>query len=206
MGIEDIERLRPRLAQNQPARISSGPRILRPQSVARARRSLVVRLPAAAAAATATAVAAATRASTARAGLVLRLVHAQGPAAHLVAVEVLDGARCIRLTHLDEAEAARAAGFAVSGQRHRFDGAVLGEQCAYIRLGGGEGEVSDVYLGHAMTLWKNQSIQMVSAGQSSGPAIHSRNVTRSRERSSRRPSNRKSCYLIASVRLGLEGL
>jgi hypothetical protein len=93
---------------------------------------------AATATATATAVAATAAAAT-TAGLVLSLIHTQWSATHIVAIEVLDRARSVRLTHLHEAEAARATGFSVSRQRHGFNGAMLCEQRSNVRLAGTEG-------------------------------------------------------------------
>jgi hypothetical protein len=132
------------------------------------RRDAVARLPAIAAAAGAAAAAAvaapaAWTATTARARLVLRLVDAQCPAAHLMTVEVLDGACSVCLTHLHEAEATWPPGLTVGRQRDRLDRAVLGKQRAHIRLSGGEREIPDVNLGHAMILWM-QSTQTDSAG------------------------------------------
>src|SRR5262245_7148875 len=88
---------------------------------------------------------AASSTAAALAAAVLRLVHAQVPAAKLGAVERLDRVlRRARVPHLDETEAARAAGLAI---RDHADGAhvtVLLEQRAELVLACGEREVSDV--------------------------------------------------------------
>jgi len=111
-------------------------------------------LPAVAAAATSAATATvaattATRTATAAgARLVLRLIHAQLPTTHVMTVQALDGARRIRLAHLDEPEAARPPGFPIGRQRYRLDGAMLRKQGPHVRLAGAERQVAYIDFSH----------------------------------------------------------
>jgi hypothetical protein len=108
-------------------------------------------------AATTTRAAAATGTATAatRAGTILRFIDAQGTATHVEAVERLHGALGVSLGHFYEAEAARAAGFAVCREGNGFDGAVLCEELAHIRFRRGERQVAHVNLGHSNILRSN---------------------------------------------------
>ena len=63
-----------------------------------------------------------------------RLVHAQGPAVHVVTIERRDRLGGVFLAHLNKAKAARALGFAVERQRAGEDFAVCGEQRAQVLL------------------------------------------------------------------------
>src|SRR5690606_1004792 len=104
-----------------------------------------------AAAATTAAAAATTTAGTA-AGLVLRSVAAQPAPAEVLAVDGLDRAGSVRAVHLDEAEAAGAAGLAIARQGNRLDRAVGCEQRADLVLGGIERQIADINLGHVTLL------------------------------------------------------
>ncbi len=103
-------------------------------------------------AATATAISTTTAAAATRARALLRLVHAQRTTAEVVAVQGGHGALGIGLRHLHEAEATRPAGLAIGRQRDRVDGAVLREQVTDVGLGGREGKVAHVDLGHSNIL------------------------------------------------------
>src|SRR5262245_65357136 len=92
------------------------------------------------------AVAAASTAAATRA-LVLRLVHAQRPAAHLTPIE---GAHrrfgAARIFHLDERETTGSSGLTVGDDVHRRDLSVRLEQTTQLGLRRGEGQVSYVQL------------------------------------------------------------
>src|SRR5579871_895102 len=109
-------------------------------------------LPAARAAAAATTTTARATAAAATAAALLRLVHAQRASAHVLPVEALDRARSVAARHLDEAEAARAAGVAVVDQGDRLDLAMLLEQLANGRFVRRERQVAHVNLGHLHSL------------------------------------------------------
>src|SRR5262249_28712055 len=82
----------------------------------------------------------------------LGLVDGQGATLQLRAVQSGDG-RVAALAHLDEAEAARAAGGAVGGDLGAGHVAVLGEPAAQVIRGGFVGEVPDVnVLAHGLPL------------------------------------------------------
>src|SRR5688572_5931430 len=88
-----------------------------------------------ASATTTTAAAGATTAAAATATLpFLRLVDAQRTASHVLTVQRLDGALCVRSRHFHEAEAARTTRLAIVDQRHRLNRAVLREQLAHLSL------------------------------------------------------------------------
>jgi S-methylmethionine-dependent homocysteine/selenocysteine methylase len=89
---------------------------------------------AAGAEATAAARTATTAAATGAAGTILRFIDAQLTATHREAIQRLDGLGCLSLGHLDEAEAARAAGFAIRRQRYGLNRAVLREQVTHLGL------------------------------------------------------------------------
>ena len=91
--------------------------------------------------------AAATTASAAAAAI-LRFVDAQRTAAHVASVQLVDRLIGVPVVHLHEAEAARAAGFAVGDHRHRVDLPDGGKEIPEIRLGGAPGEVADIDLLH----------------------------------------------------------
>jgi hypothetical protein len=99
-------------------------------------------------AATVATAAAWTTAAAAAAGLVLGFVDSQRATVELLAVDGLNGARGVRLAHLDEAEAAWATGFTISGERNRFHGAVGCKQLADLVFRGGKRQVAYIYLGH----------------------------------------------------------
>ena len=80
------------------------------------------------------------------------LVHLQGAATHLRAVEGLDGSLGVLGGHLDETEAAGAAGLAIVDQADALDLAVGGEEVAQLVLGGGVGQITDVDLRQFVTL------------------------------------------------------
>src|SRR5689334_21865313 len=102
---------------------------------------------------------AAAAAVTASAAL-LSLVDAQRATAELLAIEILDGARCVGARHLDEAETARAAGVAIGDDAHRLDGAMLCEQLTDLGVGSRKRQVAHVNSGHAIKLLK----RTISAG------------------------------------------
>src|SRR5690349_13883455 len=99
-------------------------------------------------------------AAVAASAALLSLVDAQRATAELLAIEILDGARCVGARHLDEAEAARAAGVAIGDDAHRLDGAMLCEQLTELGVGSGKRQVAHVDSGHAIKLLK----RTVSAG------------------------------------------
>src|SRR5579862_3653996 len=68
------------------------------------------------------------------AAALLRLVDPQRPAAHVLAIEVLNGARSIGARHLDEREAAGPSRVPIGDDIDRLDGAVLREQGADLVL------------------------------------------------------------------------
>ena len=86
------------------------------------------------------------RTRTRAARTILRFVDAQLTAAHREAIQRLDGLDGLGLRHLDEAEAARTTGFAVSRQRDVLDSPVLREQVAHLGLGRRERQVSNIDL------------------------------------------------------------
>src|SRR2546429_2332572 len=98
------------------------------------------------------AAAAVAAAAVAAAGALLCLVDPQRTPAQLLAIEILNGARCVGARHLHESEAARPACVAVGDDAHRLDGAVLREQLADLTLTGRKRQVSDVDLRHAIKL------------------------------------------------------
>jgi len=86
--------------------------------------------------------------ATARALAILSLADVQGPPLEVAAVQCLHGARCVRIRHLHEAEAARATREAIGDQRDFFDRAVFGKQGVYGLIGRSEGQISYIYFGH----------------------------------------------------------
>src|SRR5262249_6119036 len=88
-------------------------------------------------------------AATARAAtlLVLGLVHLEGAAAEVAAVEGADRVRRgVLVRHLDEGEAARAAGLAVHDDAHGLDRPVAPEGALQVLLGAGVRKVAHVDL------------------------------------------------------------
>src|SRR5688572_3877193 len=85
------------------------------------------------------------------AGLVLRFIDLERASAHVLAVEILDGARCILARHFHEAEAARLSRVAILDQGDRLDRAVLREQRADGIFVGGKGQVAHIDLAHTIT-------------------------------------------------------
>jgi hypothetical protein len=114
--------------------------------------------PAAATVATATAAAAAeaTRttaaATAARTGTILRFVNAQRATAHRVAVEGLNGASRVILTHFNKAETARTTGITIDRKSDRSHFAMLCEQRADCRFISGKRQIAYVNFCH---LWKH---------------------------------------------------
>jgi len=94
------------------------------------------------------AVAAAAAAAAAAASLaILGFVHLDRATPEVTAIEGSNRIRCSAcFLHLDESEAARAAGLPIHDDAHGVDGAVSAEGVLEIRLRGREGEVSDVNL------------------------------------------------------------
>src|SRR5689334_14499768 len=74
----------------------------------------------------------------------LGFIDLQRTTAEILAIERLHGAGGIGIRHFDEAEAARAAGFAIVHQGHLVDGAVGGEEGAHLIFGGSERQISNV--------------------------------------------------------------
>jgi hypothetical protein len=113
--------------------------------------------PAAATVATATTAAAAeatrtTAATAARTGTILRFVNAQRATAHRVAVEGLNGASRVILTHFNKAETARTTGITIDRKGDRSYLAVLCKQRADCRFISGKRQVAYVNFCH---LWKH---------------------------------------------------
>jgi hypothetical protein len=111
--------------------------------------------PAAAAAAAAGAASAAATAAAAAAP-VLGLVDAQGPSAHVSAIQLVDRLIGVPVIHLHEGEAARAAGLPVGDHRHRMHFSNRGEKIPEVRFGCTPGKVADIDLLHVMlslTTW-----------------------------------------------------
>jgi len=105
--------------------------------------------------ATATAAAeAATRttATATSAGTILRFIDAQRATAHRVAVEGLNGASCVILTHFNKAETARTTGITIDRKSDRSHFAVLSKQRADCRFISGKRQVAYVNFCH---LWKH---------------------------------------------------
>jgi len=122
-------------------------------------------LPATAAAATATAATATVATATAAAeaatrttatatsaGTILRFIDAQRATAHRVAVEGLNGASCVILTHFNKAETARTTGITIDRKSDRSHFAVLSKQRADCRFISGKRQVAYVNFCH---LWKH---------------------------------------------------
>ena len=77
------------------------------------------------------------------AGTVFRRVHPQGPSGELVAIELLDGCRCLLLAgELHKCESARPAAFTVGGKVNVANLARFGEQRLHLRFAGIEIEVT----------------------------------------------------------------
>jgi hypothetical protein len=74
----------------------------------------------------------------------LRFIDFQRTTAEVLAIERLHGAGGIGIRHFDEAEAARATGFAIVHQGHLVDGAVGSKQGAHLIFGGSERQISNV--------------------------------------------------------------
>src|SRR5262245_47339927 len=88
---------------------------------------------------------AATAATTTAAALVLRLVHAQAPAAHVGSVESANRVgRVARVFHLHEREAPRSPCLAIHDHVHGRDLPVRLKERTQVALGGAEGKVSYV--------------------------------------------------------------
>ncbi len=83
-----------------------------------------------------------------RAGAILRLIDLQWTPTHVGAIEILDGARGVGLVHLDEAKAARPAGFSIDRESYRLNGTVRCKQSADFRIRRGKGKVSNVNFSH----------------------------------------------------------
>src|SRR6185436_11964373 len=79
---------------------------------------------------------------------ILCFVDAQRATAHVASVQLVDRLIGVPVVHLHEAEAARAAGFAVGDHSHRVDLPDGGKEIPEIRLGGAPGEVADIDLLH----------------------------------------------------------
>jgi hypothetical protein len=79
------------------------------------------------------------------------LLPLQKASAHVLAIEILDGAHCVETWHLHEAEATRSTGVAILDQGDRLDRAVLREQCADGVLVGGEGQIAHIDLAHGIS-------------------------------------------------------
>src|SRR6185437_11100456 len=84
----------------------------------------------------------------------LRLVHAQRPAAEILAVQILNGAGSIGARHLDEREAAGAARVPIGDDADGLHRAVLREQRADLVLAGRKRQIADIDLGHCKELLK----------------------------------------------------
>jgi len=98
-------------------------------------------------AATVTTAATAVAATTAAASLTgLGLVDVEGATTEVAAVEGADGLASVLIGHLDEAEAARAAGLAVGREGDRDHLTVLREHLGDLRLSGVEREVTHINL------------------------------------------------------------
>ncbi|MFO1469188.1 MAG: hypothetical protein U1F35_22515 [Steroidobacteraceae bacterium] len=82
----------------------------------------------------------------------LRFVHAQRPSAHLEAIGLLDGRLRIRRWHVDEAEAARAAGLAIHHQLHGFHLSMPFEQLADFVFSRRERKIPHVNRRHSRAL------------------------------------------------------
>src|SRR5690348_8925337 len=94
--------------------------------------------------------AAATAAATATGLTRLRFVHAQRTAAHVLAVQFADSGLRGGLIHLDEAEAAGAAGLAIGDQFHRVHGAELLELLTDFIFIGGERQIAHINRRHTI--------------------------------------------------------
>src|SRR5204863_5347982 len=79
---------------------------------------------------------------------ILRFVDFEGPTVEVGAVQRLHGARGVGIRHLHEAEAARPTRVAIGDQGDLLDRSVFGKQGADGLVGRGEGEISDIQLGH----------------------------------------------------------
>jgi hypothetical protein len=80
--------------------------------------------------------------------LVLGLIDSQRTAAHVLAIETLNGLGCIGLTHFHEPESAWPPGFPIGWQCNRFDGSELRKQRADFRICSRERKISNVYFRH----------------------------------------------------------
>jgi len=109
--------------------------------------------PGAAAAARSAVATAATAASTVT---VMRFVDLQRAAVEVLAVEGLHRLGGVGIGHLDEAEAARAAGVTISDEGDFLDSAVRGKQGTHAVFGRGKGQISDVEFGHFRVLAKGE--------------------------------------------------
>jgi len=110
-----------------------------------------------AAVATATTAAAAeaatrTTATATGAGTILRFIDAQRATAHRVAVEGLNGASCVILTHFNKAETARTTGITIDRKSDRSHFAVLSKQRADCRFISGKRQIAYINFCH---LWKH---------------------------------------------------
>jgi len=93
-----------------------------------------------------------TTATATSAGTILRFVDAQRATAHRVAVEGLNGASRVILTHFNKAETARTTGITVDRKGDRSHLAMLCEQRADCRFISGKRQVAYVNFCH---LWKH---------------------------------------------------
>jgi hypothetical protein len=115
----------------------------------------MARLPAAATT-TATAAATTTTATAARTATagrtLLRLVNTERTAAHVFAVQRLDGTSSICTRHFYEAETTRTAGFAIINERDRFHGAMGFKQLAHLTFVCRKRQVTNIDLSHINTV------------------------------------------------------
>jgi hypothetical protein len=95
-----------------------------------------------------TTAAAATTAATAAGRLVLRFIDAQWTTAHVLTIQVLDGACSIGTWHFDETETAWTAGITIIDQGNRFNSSVRFEQRTDSGFIGSKGQVAHVNLAH----------------------------------------------------------
>jgi hypothetical protein len=80
----------------------------------------------------------------------LSFIDSQRTAAHVFAVQGLNGALCIGAWHFHKAEATRTTGFAIIDQRNRLDRAVLLKQLANLGVVCRKRQVTHIDLRHTI--------------------------------------------------------
>jgi hypothetical protein len=87
-----------------------------------------------------------TTATAATGRTILSFIHTQRATAHGIAVQALNGTRCVGIVHFDESEATGTARVAIHDDFHGFDSAMLREEIAHSALISREGKVTNIDL------------------------------------------------------------